>query len=165
MEDDRSGPGGDRFLDLRTRPLAILTALLDPEAQGLGQTPAGNRKIVKVTGGSFIGPRIRAEVLPGGGDWALTRGDGVLILDVRLTLRTDDGALVFMTYDGMRHGPPEVMARLARGAVVDPSEMYFRISPRFETADPRHDWLNRVIAVGVGERLPAGPRYHIHEVL
>lgn len=149
---------------LRTRPLGILTAVLDP-AQALGKTPVGGRKIVPVAGGSFVGPRLRAEVLPGGGDWALVRADGVLTLDVRLTLRTESGALIFMSYTGMRHGPAEVMERLARGGTVDPSEMYFRIAPVFETADPRFDWLNRLLAVGVGERLEAGPRYHIHEVL
>lgn len=152
------------FLPLETRPLAILTAKLAP-AQGLGNTHAGNRKIVPVLGGSLIGPRITARILPGGGDWALTRADGVLVLDVRLTLETSDGALIYCTYHGQRHGPPEVMARLGRGEKVDPSEMYFRIAPQFETADERYAWLNRLLAVGIGERLPAGPRYHLHEVL
>lgn len=154
----------DGFLAVQCRPLGLLTAILDP-AQNLGQTPQGGRKIVRVSGGSLVGPRIRAAVLPGGGDWALTRGDGVLMLDVRLTLRSHDGALISMTYGGLRHGPPEVMGRLARGETVDPSEMYFRIAPSFETGDERYDWMNRILAVGVGERLPAGPRYHIHEIL
>lgn len=152
------------FLPLRTRPLAILVAHLDPP-QSLGNTPSGNRKIVGVRGGTFIGSRISGMILPGGGDWALTRGDGVLTLDVRLTIQTDDGALVFCRYSGMRHGPPEVMERLAKGESVDPSDMYFRIAPRFETADTRYAWLNRLLAVGIGERLPQGPRYHVHEVL
>lgn len=152
------------LLPLNTRPLAILTAMLAP-AQALGQTPIGNRKIVPVLGGDIEGPRIRGKVLPGGGDWALTRGDGVLVLDVRLTIETDDGALIYCTYTGQRHGPPAVMARLAKSESVDPSEMYFRIAPCFETADKRYDWLNRLLAVGIGERLQAGPRYHLHEVL
>jgi hypothetical protein len=108
---------------------------------------------------------VHGRVLPGGGDWALTRPDGVLLLDVRMTLETHDGALVFLRYEGMRHGPAEAMARLAAGRLVDPAEMYFRIQPRFETSDSRYLWLNRLLAVGVGERLPDGPRYHIHEVL
>lgn len=152
------------ILPLRTRPLAILTAVLAPP-QALGDTPQGNRKIVPVIGGTLEGPRIRARVLPFGGDWALTRADGVLTLDVRLTAETDDGFLIHVTYDGMRHGPPAVMARLAKGETVDPSEMYFRIAPQFETAAPGYQWLNRLLAVGIGERLPQGPRYHIHEVL
>jgi hypothetical protein len=138
------------FLPLATRPLMILTAVLD-RPQALGDTPAGNRKIVNVLGGTVEGERISGRVLPGGGDWALTRADGALLLDVRLTLETTDSALV--------------MARLAAGQPVAPSEMYFRTQPRFETADPRYSWLNRILAIGTGERLAEGPRYHIHEVL
>lgn len=150
-------------LPLATRPLCILYAELGP-AQALGDTPQGNRKIVPVLGGTVTG-RLAGRVLPGGGDWALTRADGVLTLDVRLTVEAADGALIHVAYTGMRHGPPAVMARLARGERVDPSDMYFRIAPRFETAAPQHAWLNRILAVGVGERLPTGPQYHIHEVL
>lgn len=152
------------FLPLATRPLMVLSAILD-KAQALGDTPAGNRKIVNSLGGSVEGERVRGRVLPGGGDWALTRSDGVLLLDVRLTIETEDGALVFCRYEGVRHGPADVMARLAAGTAVDPREMYFRIQPRFETSDSRYSWLNRILSVGVGERLPAGPRYHIHEIL
>jgi hypothetical protein len=152
------------FLPLATRPLMVLSAILD-KAQALGDTPAGNRKIVNILGGSVEGERVRGRVLPGGGDWALTRSDGVLLLDVRLTIETEDGALVFCRYEGVRHGPADVMARLAAGTAVDPREMYFRIQPRFETSDSRYSWLNRILSVGVGERLPAGPRYHIHEIL
>ena len=151
------------FLPLATRPLMILAPELGP-AQALGATPEGTRKIVPVTGGTVEG-RLTGRILPFGGDWALTRGDGVLTLDVRLTVEAEDGALIHVTYTGMRHGPAEVMARLARGEMVDPSEMYFRISPRFETAAPQYAWLCRLLAIGVGERLAKGPRYHIHEVL
>ncbi|MFN6978437.1 MAG: DUF3237 domain-containing protein [Gemmobacter sp.] len=151
------------MLPLATRPLLILSVDLAP-AQALGGTPQGDRKIVPVLGGTVEG-RVTGRVLPGGGDWALTRADGVLTLDVRLTVEAADGGLIHVTYTGMRHGPAAVMARLAAGERVDPSEMYFRIAPRFETAAPAHAWLNRILAVGVGERLPAGPRYHVHEVL
>lgn len=150
---------------LRSRPLMVLTALLDPP-QALGDTPEGARKIVPVRGGMVEGDRIRGEILPGAaGDWARTRADGVLELDVRLTIRTEDGALVLMRYSGLRHGPPEVMAALARGEAVDPSAIYFRTAPRFETGDPRYLWLNRILAIGIGERLAGGPRYHVHEIL
>lgn len=158
------GRDASDFLEVRTRPLAILTAVLAP-ARALGETPSGNRKIVGVDGGSLVGPRLSGTILPGGGDWALTRRDGVLLLDVRLTIETDDKALIFCSYTGQRHASADVMARLARGETVDPSEMYFRIAPRFETSAPAYDWLNRLLAVGVGERLPAGPRYHIHEIV
>lgn len=152
------------FLPLSTRPLARLTARLD-KAQSLGATPAGERKIVSVLGGTVEGERLSGIILPGGGDWALTRADGVLLLDVRLTIETRDKALVYCRYEGMRHGPAQVMADLAAGKPVDPAAMYFRIQPRFETADPRYQWLNCILAIGIGERLPEGPRYHVHEVL
>ncbi|WP_199525807.1 DUF3237 domain-containing protein [Rhodosalinus halophilus] len=152
------------MLPLRVRPLAVLTAWLDPP-QRLGHTPEGDRKIVPVAGGSVSGERLSGEILPFGGDWAVTRADGVLLLDVRLTLRLDGGALVNVAYTGMRHGPDAVMARLAAGDAVDPSDYYFRIQPRFETAHPDYLWLNRLLAIGVGERLAEGPRYHVYEVL
>jgi hypothetical protein len=86
-------------------------------------------------------------------------------LDVRLILQTDDGALIAMTYRGIRHGPAEVLARLDRGEPVAPTDYYFRISALFETSDVRYDWLNRVVAAGSGQRLPAGPVYSLFEIL
>lgn len=146
-----------------TRPLGVLSVELDPP-QSLGATPAGIRKIVPVKGGTLEG-RVEGRVLPFGGDWALTRADGVLELDVRLTVEMRDGALVHVTYTGMRHGAQEDIAALARGEAVPPDLLYFRILPRFETAAPAWDWLNRILCIGIGERLPAGPRYHLHEIL
>jgi hypothetical protein len=87
------------------------------------------------------------------------------VLDVRLTLITDDDAVILMSYRGIRTGPPEVLARLAGGERVDPSEYYFRIVPSFETGDERYAWLNSVIAIGTGDRVPEGPVYTIYEVL
>lgn len=153
-----------QMLPLRVRPLAVLTARLDPP-QKLGHTPEGDRKIVPVAGGTVTGQRLSGTILPFGGDWAVMRSDGVLTLDVRLTIRTPDDALVHCSYTGMRHGPEAVMTRLAAGESVDPEEYYFRILPRFETAHPEYLWLNRLLAVGIGERLTAGPRYHLYEVL
>lgn len=147
----------------KTRPLGVLMVELDPP-QSLGQTPQGNRKIVPVRGGSVEG-RIEGRVLPFGGDWALTRNDGVLELDVRLTLEMRDGALVHMTYAGMRHGSDKDIAALARGEPVPPERLYFRVLPRFETSSPEWLWLNRIFCLGMGERLNAGPRYHLHELL
>lgn len=150
---------------IQTRPLFELR--LDvPEVMDLGDTPAGRRRVAPVRGGAFTGERLSGEVLPGGaGDWLLQRTDGVVLLDVRLLLRTGDGELVSMTYRGVRHGPPEVMARLAAGESVDPASYYFRIAPVFETAAPRLQWLNRIVAVGTGRREKAGPIYTIEEVL
>ncbi|MDP2948008.1 MAG: DUF3237 domain-containing protein [Chloroflexota bacterium] len=118
--------------------------------QMIGQTPQGNRMIFYVKGGSFQGPKLKGEVLPGGGDWFLMRPDGVGELDVRGTFRTDDGALVYVTYRGILHAPPQVMARAQAGEKVDPGEYYFRTAPLFQTASEKYDWLNRIQGVGVG---------------
>ena len=98
-------------------------------------------------------------------DWLLLRGDGVLELDFRATLRTDEGGLIAMKSFGLRHGPPEVLAALGRGETVDPASYYFRTTPRFVTSHPRYAFLNRVIAVATGDRRAEGPVYTIHEVL
>jgi len=134
-------------------------------AQRIGGVPHGTRVTAPITSGHFEGPRLRGKVLPGGGDWTLLRADGVLELDLRITLETDDGALIHMTSFGLRHGPPEVMAALAHGETVDPSAYYFRTTPRFETAHPKYLFLNRLITVSSGDRRPEGPIYTIEEVL
>jgi len=148
-----------------TRPLFRI-ALTVPSVIDLGATPLGTRKIANVSGGSFEGERLRGSVVPApGGDWILARPDGAMILDVRLLLKTDDDQLIYMSYRGVRHGPPDIMARLNRGEAVEPGSYYFKIQPVFETASPRYDWLNRVMAIGNGQRLPSGPVYDVFEVL
>jgi hypothetical protein len=133
--------------------------------QKIGTVAHGLRSIVPVTGGDFEGPRLRGRVLPGGGDWLLLRSDDVLELDLRITLETDDHALIFMTFQGLRHGPTDAIAALGRGEVVDPARYYFRTLPRFETAAEKYAFLNRVIAVGVGEARPDGAVHRIDEIL
>ena len=104
---------------MTSRPL-MTVRIAAARPQALGPMPHGIRRIVPVTGGDFEGPRLRGEVLPGGGDWLLLRADGVLELDLRITLETDDHALIYMRFRGLRHGPPEAFAALGRGEVVDP---------------------------------------------
>jgi len=133
--------------------------------QKIGTVPHGTRVTAPISDGRFEGPLLRGRVLPGGGDWTLLRGDGVLELDLRLTLQTDDGALIHMTSFGLRHGPPEVLAALGRGERVDPSAYYFRTVPRFETGDTRYAFLNRLLAVSSGDRRAEGPIYTIEEIL
>src|SRR6516164_9619253 len=145
------------------RLMILQVAIAGP--QKIGAVPHGTRITAPIASGSFEGPLLRGRVLPGGGDWTLLRGDGVLELDLRLTLETDDGALIHMTSFGLRHGPPEVIAALARGESVDPATYYFRTSPRFETGHPKYAFLNRLLAVSSGDRQPGGPIYTIHEVL
>jgi Protein of unknown function (DUF3237) len=132
----------------------------------IGAVPYGTRRTAPLGGGTFEGPRLRGIILPGSSaDWQLLRSDGVLEMDLRLTLRTDDDALISMSSFGLRHGPPEVIAAIGRGETVDPSTYYFRTMPRFETSHPAYLFLNRLISVASGDRRPAGPIYAIHEVL
>jgi hypothetical protein len=133
--------------------------------QKIGAVPHGIRATAPITSGTFEGPRLRGKVLPGGGDWTLLRADGVLELDLRITLETDDGALIHYTSFGFRHGPPDVIAALGRGETVDPSSYYFRTTPRFETGAPAYAFLNRILAVATGDRRPGGPIYTIDEIL
>jgi hypothetical protein len=117
----------------------------------VGDTPLGLRRIIPITGGRVEGPRLSGEVLPGGADWQLVRADGGAMLEARYTVRTTDGALVYVRNVGLRCGPPEVLARLGRGEPVDPAS-YFRTTPRFETAAPACAWLNDLVAVGSAVR-------------
>ena len=150
---------------ISTRPLLDLK-LTVPSVIDLGDTPLGRRRIATVAGGEFNGERLRGTVVATpAGDWLLQRHDNVTVLDVRLLLRTDDGEHIYMTYRGLRHGPADVMARMAAGEVVDPKSYYFRIVPVFETASKKYEWLNRIVAVGTGRREPSGPIYSIEEVL
>ena len=150
---------------LRSQPLFTITITLHP-IQELGTTPLGQRRIVPVSGGTFDGARVRGAVLPhAGGDWLLMRADDTYQQDVRLTLQTDDGSLIFMSYRGVRHAAAEVSAQLARGEPVDPSRYYLRTAPFFETAASRYAWLNNLVSVGVGERVPDGVVYQVFEIL
>ena len=133
--------------------------------QKVGAVPHGARAIAPIASGTFEGPRLRGKVLPGGSDSTLLRSDGVLELDLRITLETDDGASIYMTSFGLRHGPPEVLAALSRGESVDPSQYYFRTAPRFETSAPQYSFLNRLIAISSGDRRASGPVYTIEEIL
>jgi Protein of unknown function (DUF3237) len=136
---------------MRSRPLMTLRLNTAP-TQNIGAGPHGARITFPITGGSFEGERLRGEVLPGGDDWAIQRPDGVIELDLRVTLRTHDGALIHMTFEGIRDD----------AAAGGP---YFRTLPRFEAADPRYGFLNRLLAVGVGEARADGPVHVIDEIL
>jgi hypothetical protein len=132
----------------------------------VGAVPHGTRRTAPLTGGTFDGPRLRGTIVPdSSADWQLLRSDGVLEMDLRFTLRTDDGALISMSAFGLRHGPPEIIAAIGRGDTVDPTTYYFRTIPRFETAHPAYSFLNRLIAVAIADRRPDGPIYSIYEVL
>jgi hypothetical protein len=118
----------------------------------LGRTPAGERRIIDIVGGEVSGPKLAGRVLPGGADWQIVRDDGTAALEARYTIESADGALVYVQNFGYRHGPADVLARIARGEEVDPTLYYFRGAPVFETAAPAYGWLNRTIAVCSGVR-------------
>lgn len=149
---------------VRTAPLFVMR-LVVPKVISIGATPGPFRRLGVVSGGTFEGELLSGEVLDGGNDWQDVRDDRSTTLDVRLALKTSDGALVAMSYRGLRRGPADVLARIDRGEAVDPQSYYFRISPMFETASEAYGWLNHIIAIGVGHRFPQGPVYSVFEVL
>ncbi|MBR1218052.1 DUF3237 domain-containing protein [Bradyrhizobium sp. U87765 SZCCT0131] len=149
---------------VRTRPLFVMR--LDVRRlQVVGQAPSVHRRVGVVFGGAFEGERLSGEVLDGGNDWQSLRSDGSLGLDVRLILKTNDNALIGMSYRGIRNGPPDVLKRIDQSEVVDPSSYYFRISPMFEAAAEKYQWLNHIVGIGIGHRQVDGPVYSIFEVL
>ena len=118
----------------------------------VGRLPVGERRIINISGGKFSGPRLSGTILPGGADWQVIRPDGITQVEARYTLQTHDGALIYVENRGLRHGPAEVMERLALGKPVDPNLYYFRTTPVFETGSKAYLWLNGVVAAAVGER-------------
>jgi Protein of unknown function (DUF3237) len=149
---------------VRTRPLFVMR--LDVrKLQIVGATPGAYRRIGIVPGGSFEGERLSGTVLEGGSDWQNIRSDGSVTLDVRLVLKTQDDALIGVTYRGVRHGPPEIVERIEKGEVVDPATHYFRTIAVFETAAATYDWINRIVALGIGQRRAEGVTYSVFEVL
>ena len=133
--------------------------------QKIGAAPLGWRGIYPVDGGRFEGPRLSGKVLPNGADWVIRRSDGVTLLDVRLGLQTTDGAMIAMSYPGLFYIADSAAERYRRGEPVAYDEAYVRTTPRFETADPRYDWLNRIIAVANGGPPGSSPTYQVFAIL
>lgn len=131
----------------------------------LGASPLGQRRLDRLDKGHFKGPKIEAEIVAGGMDLLLGGADGALRPDVRLVLKLDDGETLLIVYRGVRHGPPEVMQRIAKGEQVSPHEYYLRTGLVFETASRKYDWMNRAIGVGVGRRAPGAVFYDVFEIL
>ena len=142
-------------------PLATFHVLLE-DILDLGHSQWGNRRVVPIIGGSFEGERLRGEVLSGGSDWQVVHADGMITVDTRYTLRTHDGALLALATSGVRHGPPDVLHRIAAGEAVDPDEYYFRLFCRFEAGDPRYHWLNRTMVVASTARSANAVRYQAY---
>jgi hypothetical protein len=148
---------------LSSQPIFSIRAELE-SITNLGHTPYGERRMIGIIGGNVSGPKLKGRILPGGADWQIIRSDGAADIKARYVIETESGALIMVTSEGLRHGPPDVMERLTRGDNVDPRHYYFRTVMRFETAAPSVDWLNRILAIAKGQREPHAARLDVYEV-
>ena len=154
----------DRLPDPHLTRIYRLEATLG-QALDLGDGSRGHRRIVPLTGGAFTGPELSGRLLPGASaDWQILLPDGTALGDIRYTLQTDGGDLLYVTSRGVRHGTADVLARLGRGEDVDASEYTFRTSTQIETAAPDLDWLNKGVFISVGGRQAAGVIYETYLV-
>jgi hypothetical protein len=150
----------DPCLTLVYRLEATLAQPLD-----LGDIASGHRRIVPLTGGSFTGPELNGKLLPGASaDWQIVLPDGTALGDIRYTLQTDGGDLLYVQSRGVRHGSADVLARLGRGEDVDAGEYTFRTSTQIETAAPDLDWLNKGVFISVAGRQAGGVIYETYLV-
>jgi hypothetical protein len=131
----------------------------------LGPAPFGHRRVVNILGGTITGEKLSGRILPGGADWQILAADGSADIHARYTIESDAGALVQVDSKGVRHGPAEVLARLAKGDDVDPNLYYFRTVMRFETGHASTSWLNRILALARGAREKNAVRLDVFEVL
>jgi hypothetical protein len=154
----------DQLPDPRLTRIFRLEATLG-QPLDLGETTQGHRRIVPWDGGAFTGPELNGEVIQGASaDWQVVLPDGTALADIRYTLRTDGGELLYGRSRGVRHGSAEVLARLARGEEVDASEYTFRTATEIESAAPELDWLNKGVFISVGGRRPGGVTYETYLV-
>jgi hypothetical protein len=124
-----------------------------------------SRRIIAITGGEVLGPKIRGEILPGGADFQVIRSDGVIEITARYVIRAESGALIYVENFGLRHGPPDAMELPRSGKNVDASLIYFRTAPRFETFAPEFEWLTKHIFIGTAKRLPESVELSFFQVL
>jgi hypothetical protein len=130
-----------------------------------GDVAQGRRRIIHLAGGTFTGPVLIGKLLPGASaDWQITTSDGTAFGDIRYTLETDRGDLLYVQSRGVRHGSAEALARLGRGEEIEPSEYVFRTSTQIETAAADLDWLNKGVFIGVGGRKPDAVIYETYLV-
>lgn len=138
-------PNLEHVADLRVRVAAPLE---------IGKIAGNLRRVISIEGGEVTGPRIRGKVLPGGADFQVMRSDGITDLHARYVIETDDSHLIYVENSGIRYGPLELMEKLRHGEIVDPALIYFRSTPRFETAAPAYAWLMQSLFVCSGARFP-----------
>lgn len=146
------------------QPFCEIRAELGPPIEK-GGGPGGCWRIIPIIGGTVEGERFSGRILNLGADWQSIYDAGYAELDTRYVIETHDGAMIDIRNFGFRHGPPEVLAKLAAGEAVDPALYYMRTNPRFQTGDPRYRWLNHTMFIGTGERMANSVRVSVFEVL
>jgi Protein of unknown function (DUF3237) len=161
---DRQESAVSKLPDPRLTMIYRLEASLGQPLE-LGTIIAGHRRIVPLIGGTFTGPELNGTLLPGtSADWQIIRPDGTALGDIRYTLQTERGDLLYVQSRSVRHGSPEVLARLGRGEDVDASDYTFRAATQIEAAAPDLDWLNKGVFVSVAGRQPGGVTYEVYLV-
>lgn len=161
----KSSPAGDLLPKPGLEFLFEVAATLAPP-QELGKTTYGNRRVINITGGTVAGPKINGKVLAGGADWQIVREDGTADLMAKYSLMTDDGVIILVENTGIRTAPKEVLARLAKGEDVNPSEYYMRTSAKMEVkAGSKYDWLNKAVIISTGMRKANSVVIHFYRVL
>lgn len=136
-----------------TLTLAMRLRILTGPPQELGMVDGVRKRIIPITGGTVEGPRLTGRIVPGGADWQSIRPDGTADILARHALEASDGTMIALVSPGYRHGPADVLARVAAGETVDPARYYFRTTPRFEVSPASaHGWLGRTVFVGSGAR-------------
>jgi len=144
-------------------PLMTLRAMLRQPSDAVGETPLGQRGIAEVVSGSFEGDRLKGTVVTPGADWFLIGREGVLEVDVRATLKTDDGAFIYAQYFGKLNLNAAATAAMASGRDTAFGDTYFMTQPRFETGSEKYGWLNSIVAVAEGRVVAGGVEYHVFE--
>jgi hypothetical protein len=139
--------------------VADLVVRIGPPLE-IGRIAGNLRRVIPIWGGEVLGPRLRGTVLPGGSDFQVMRSDGITDLHARYVIQTEDGSLIYVENTGIRYGPPELMEKIRRGEPVDPALVYFRSTPRFETAAPSYEWLMRNLFLCTGARFPDRVELH-----
>jgi Protein of unknown function (DUF3237) len=145
-------------------PVADLVVRI-AEPLEIGRIAGNLRRVIPIAEGEVLGPKLRGKVLKGGADFQMMRADGVTELEARYVIELESGGLVYVENRGVRFGPAELMEKLRRGETVDPALIYFRSTPRFETAAPGYEWLMRNLFLCSGARFPDRVELRIFQVL
>jgi hypothetical protein len=149
---------------LATRYVFTITALVGGVTSA-GDAGSGERRIIPISGGTVKGSDINGKVLAFGADFQIVRASGLIELEAKYALQTDDGAVIYVENRGIRFGPAELLQRLARGEAVDPALIYFRTVPRFETGSEKYRWLTQNLFVGSAARHADRVVVDVHQVL